>query len=160
MWYPTDKTQIANALWADTLCKRKKGSLLYVKTNELQCQLQFKTSLPEIEGNHDSGSGKIQTPTKNLICQMRDVIQMSGMEIKDICETCLLNKYHKKHVNNKYFFFLLSRLHINKVFYLPVRNMKVHPYFLLDLMWVSTDSTTENSKRVDLISSFLHLFRT
>lgn len=41
---------------------------------------------------------------------------------------------------------------------IPVRNMNVHPYFLPDLTWVSTDLTTENSKRIVLISYYLHLF--
>lgn len=42
MWYPTDKTQIANALWAGTLCKRNKGSLIYVKTNDFSANFNLK----------------------------------------------------------------------------------------------------------------------
>lgn len=47
---------------------------------------------------------------------MRDVVQMSETETKDISETCLLkSKYYKKLVINKYYFFPLSRLYINKI---------------------------------------------
>lgn len=55
MWYPTDKTQIENALWADTLCKRNKGPLIYVKTNDFSVNFNSKQLFQRLKATMTQG---------------------------------------------------------------------------------------------------------